>query len=85
VSALAQGLLVATAVGACALYSAWRLMPAQLRLKLLNGLGRLPGLGGSAWLAGLRRRQEAKFAAGCGGCAPTPGGSAKQTPGALRR
>jgi hypothetical protein len=94
VSLLLQSILVAIAVGACALYSAWRLLPTRLRLRVLAALERLPGAVTAPWLARLRSRTLAQLAGGCSGCAAggapsgaaTPGApSPNRTPGALRR
>ena len=79
---LAQQILVAVLVLACALYSTWRLLGARTRLTLLEALARRPGFAGARWLA--RWRARAAMAPGCGGCAPSAA-SPKRTPGALRR
>jgi hypothetical protein len=68
-SMLLQQLVVGALVIACALFAAWRLSTARLRLKALERLGRLPVLGGAAWLATLRRRTLAGSGGSCGGCA----------------
>jgi hypothetical protein len=83
-----QDVLVALLVVSCALYSSWRLATVALRLKMLAGLARLPGLGRAAWLERLRQRTLARQLAACGGCAraPTPDAASRnRTPGALRR
>jgi hypothetical protein len=87
VSGVLQTLIVALAVTACAAYSTWRLLSARLRLRVLEALARLPGIGNTAWFSALRRAALSRSAAGCGSCAPgaTPAPSRKQTPGALRR
>ncbi|MBS0380615.1 MAG: hypothetical protein JSS29_19205 [Proteobacteria bacterium] len=85
-SASLQLLLVVLAVGVALLYSAWRLMPAAARLRLLMAMARLPLLRGHAGFEAWRARAAQKAAAGCGGCAPATGAPpAKRTPGALRR
>ena len=43
-SAVLQQVLVAVLVTACALYSAWRLLSARLRLRCLDALAALPRL-----------------------------------------
>jgi len=82
-----QVVIVALLVALCALYSIWRLLSARLRLRLLDGLAAVPGIGSAAWFAALRAAALSRFAAGCAGCAPTATSAAsrKQTPGALRR
>jgi len=85
VSLVLQEVVVALAVVACALYSAWRLMSGSARLRTLTGLARVPGVAGSRWHTRLTRQTLAR--GGCGGCAAaTPGAAApNQTPGAPRR
>ena len=90
-SLLLQGVVVGIAVGACALYSAWRVASLKLRLRVIEGLGALPPALTAPWLAALRSRTLAQLAGGCAGCAA--GGAPRQdaaarpnrTPGALRR
>ena len=65
---LLQQVVVGVLVVACALYSAWRLAGARVRLRALERLERLPGLRGAAWLARLKARTLARFSAACGGC-----------------
>jgi hypothetical protein len=83
-----QEILVGVLVAGCALFSAWRLASARLRLRALDVLGAVPGLRDTRALARLRQRTAARFTAACGGCsqATTPGAASRnQTPGALRR
>ena len=84
---LLQGLLVAVVVMLCACYSIWRLLPARLRLRLIDRSAHLPLIGASAWLTAWRTRALSRLGGGCGSCAPgaTSAASRKQTPGALRR
>jgi hypothetical protein len=95
-SLLLQAVLVGLAVGACALYSAWRLASLSLRLRVIEGLGSLPPALTAPWLTplwlpALRRRTLAQLSGGCAGCAAggaaTRDGAARpiQTPGAPRR
>ncbi len=86
-SLVLQMLIVALLVALCGLYSTWRLLSARLRLRLLERLAAVPGVGRAAWFAALRTAALSKFAAGCASCAPPPTSvaSPKQTPGALRR
>jgi hypothetical protein len=79
--------IVSLAVLMCALYSTWRLLSARLRLRALDALGTLPGIGRAAWLHSWRARLLSGSGAGCGSCAPpaTSAASRKQTPGVLRR
>jgi len=69
VSLLLQQLLVGTLVIACALFAAWRLSTARLRLRALDALSAWPVVGGASWLATLRRRTLAGLGGACGGCA----------------
>lgn len=83
-----QSVVVAVVVAACALYSAWRLLSLNLRLRLLDALASLPGVLTSPWLGALRARTLAQLASGCAGCAgATPSAAARrnQTTGAPRR
>lgn len=75
-SLLLQQLLVGTLVIACALFAAWRLSTARLRLRALDALSAWPVVGGASWLATLRRRTLAGLGGACGGCArgTTPAG-----------
>lgn len=86
---LLQSLLVGVLVGACALYSVWRLLSLNARLRSLDALGTLPRFLTAPWLAVLKRRTVAQLGAGCAGCASgaTPAAAAhrNRTPGALRR
>ena len=88
-SLLLQQLLVGVLVLACALFSAWRLATVGVRLKLLNAVARLPGVGARVgWLERLRQQTLVRQLSACGGCAkaPTPAAaSPNQTPGAPRR
>lgn len=86
-SAVLQGLIVAVVVLLCALYSAWRLLSARLRMRVMDALARVPGLGAASWFQALRAHAVSRLAAGCGSCAPTATNatSRKQTPGGLRR
>jgi hypothetical protein len=91
-NALLQEVLVGILVGACAVFSLWRLLSVRLRLRLLDALRVLPGASRARWLARLRQRSLAQFALACGSCShadahgTTPGAASRnQTPGALRR
>jgi hypothetical protein len=63
---------VALIVGACSVFSAWRLLSARLRLQLLEFLSRLAGGGADAtnsrWLRYLRRKTVAQLGGGCNAC-----------------
>jgi hypothetical protein len=86
-SAVLQAVIVAAVVTLCALYSTWRLLTARVRMRVMDVLARVPGIGHARWFAALRAHAVAKLAAGCGACAPAPTSAAsrKQTPGGLRR
>jgi hypothetical protein len=81
------GLLVAGSV----IFSAWRLLSAKLRLRVLDFAGPALGRLSEKSLARLRSRTLGQLAGGCGSCShhkPTvsaisPGRN--QTPGELRR
>jgi hypothetical protein len=81
-SLLLQELLVAVLVAGCALFSAWRLASARVRLAALEALGALPGLRSVSWLAALRLRTQQDLGGGCAGCAK---GTADARPGARVR
>ena len=86
-NAVLQEVLVAVLVTACALFSAWRLLSARLRLRCLDALAAMPGASRQRRTAA-RQRVLSGLGAGCGACAqhPTPGArSRNQTPGAPRR
>jgi hypothetical protein len=89
VSLLLQSVLVAVVVAACAVYSVWRLLSLNTRLRLLAALGVLPAVLTAGWLAALKQRTLARLSTGCAGCAggSTPDAAVRrnQTPGALRR
>jgi hypothetical protein len=84
VSFALQALLVALLVGACALYSTWRLLSGRARLRALELLAGVPGIGRAAWLAALRAR-VVQGTGSCGGCAGASAAAPKRTSGALRR
>jgi hypothetical protein len=84
VSFALQALAVVLLVGACAIYSTWRLLSVRLRLRVLELLAGVPLLGRAAWIGALRARLLAG-AGGCAGCAATSVAAPKRTPGALRR
>src|SRR4029077_11378843 len=65
-SAVLQEVLVAVLVTACALYSAWRLLWAALRLRCLDALAALPVARTAPWLTALRRHTLSRLGAGCG-------------------
>jgi hypothetical protein len=69
-SPVLQELLVAVLVAAAAVYSAWRLAPLPLRLKLLDLATPLLGTVATAPLTRLRARTLAQLVAGgCSACA----------------
>jgi hypothetical protein len=82
-----QVTVVTIVVVLCALYSTWRLLSARLRLRVVENLAALPGIGSATWVVSWRARLQAGSGAGCGSCAPTvtSAASRKQTPGGLRR
>jgi hypothetical protein len=90
---LVQQLLVGVLVAAGIVFSAWRLMSARWRLRLLDALYALPGARRAAWLVRLRQRLLSHPSLACGGCsnadaahAVKPGAASRnQTAGALRR
>jgi hypothetical protein len=88
-----QQVLVGLLVAAGIVFSAWRLLSARWRLRLLDALYALPGVSGAAWLARLRQHLLSQSTLACGGCSNAdaahglkPGAASRnQTPGALRR
>jgi hypothetical protein len=84
-----QVLVVALLVAACSVYSAWRLLSLNLRLRLLAALDSVPRVLTAPWLGVLRARTLARLQSGCAGCggAATPGAAERpnRTTGALRR
>jgi hypothetical protein len=64
-----ETVLVALIVSGCALFSAWRLMSVRARLKLLEWLMAIPGIGAAPLLSRLRNKALTGLAGGCGGCA----------------
>jgi len=84
VSFALQAGVVALVVGACALYSIWRLLSGSARLRALELLAGVPLLGRAAWIGALRARVLAGVG-GCGGCAGASAPAPKRTSGALRR
>jgi len=67
-----QEVVAGLLVGACALFSLWRLATVRVRLRMLEALKSLPVLGRAAWLARLRERTLAHSSAACGGCTGHP-------------
>ena len=66
---LVQQFVVSVLVMACALFAAWRLSTARLRLRALDALGTWPLVRRTSWLAVLRRRTAEGLGGACGGCA----------------
>jgi hypothetical protein len=66
---LLQAIVVGVLVAGCAFFSAWRLAPVRLRLRVLDALGELPLMASAAWRLRLRQRTLARLGSGCGGCA----------------
>ena len=66
---LVQQFVAGVLVIACALFAAWRLSTARLRLRALDALGTWPFVRGAAWLGTLRRRTLEGLGSACGGCA----------------
>jgi hypothetical protein len=91
-NAVMQEVVVGLLVAGCVVFSAWRLLSARLRLRVLNAVSALPGAGRAVWLARLRQRSLSRSGGACAGCshadvppAATAGASSRnQTPGALR-
>jgi hypothetical protein len=69
VSVLIQQFVVGVLVIGCALFAAWRLSTARLRLRALEALGTWPVVRRASWLATLRRRTLEGLGSACGGCA----------------
>jgi len=62
-----QPFIVALLVPGCALYAAWKLMPAAARRAFAAALLRVPGLP-APFAAALRLRANAATGCGCDGC-----------------
>jgi hypothetical protein len=66
---LLQDVLVGVIVAGCTVFSAWRLMSPELRLRALDFVAPLMGtLGAGGTMARLRTRTIAQLAAGCSAC-----------------
>jgi hypothetical protein len=65
---LVQTLIVALIVIAAAAFTAWRLMPARTKLRLLEGVKPSEGNAVGRWLLRLRRGVLAELTHGCGSC-----------------
>jgi hypothetical protein len=66
---LLQDVLVGVIVAGCTVFSAWRLMSPELRLRALDFVAPLMGkLGAGGTIARLRTRTIAQLAAGCSAC-----------------
>jgi hypothetical protein len=63
-----QALVAGVLVVVCALYAAWRLLPAQRRLRLIEW-ALPPRAARSRWVARWRSAALADAARGCGACA----------------
>ena len=65
-ASIAQNLIAALIVGACAVYALWKLMPSAARRGLATAALRLPV---PAWLAApLHRATQASAGCACDGC-----------------
>lgn len=65
-----QSILVAVIVGACVIYSAWRLTSVRVHLRVIDVLGAF-GAGEArpdGWLSRLRNRELSKLGGSCGAC-----------------
>ena len=80
-SVLLQQFVAGVLVVACALFAAWRLSTARLRLRALDALGTLPGIRSASWLATLRRHTLAGLGSAFCGCAQAPGAPKASRPG----
>ena len=75
-----QQFVVGVLVIACAVFAAWRLSTARLRLRALDALGTWPLVRGTSWLVALRRRTVEGLGGACGGCAQGTPASPKASP-----
>jgi hypothetical protein len=83
---LLQNVLVGVIVAGCVIFSAWRLMSPQLRLKTLDLVGPTMGLiGAGGTVARLRTQTIGKLAAGCSACSKSTASAPTQTPAEPRR
>jgi hypothetical protein len=72
VQAVLQTLVVAVLVLGSAVFAAWRLSPARLKLRLLDSLKPDTANVRGRWLASLRKSVAEELMHGCGACAHTP-------------
>ena len=63
-----QSILVALIVGACVIYSAWRLTSVRVHLRVLDVLGAVGEARPEGWLGRLRNRELSKLGGSCGAC-----------------
>jgi hypothetical protein len=64
--------LVALIVVGCAISSAWRLMSARLRLRLLKAIPEAVANASGGWVMRLRQKTLGQLSGGCGACSSGP-------------
>jgi hypothetical protein len=79
---LLENLTVALIVFGCACFSAWRLLPARTRLRLLDAAG---GSSSKGWIGRRRAKTIAQLAGSCGGCSGAGRRTEAASPGQRRR
>jgi hypothetical protein len=87
-----QSILVVVIVGACVIYSAWRLTSVRVHLRVIYVLGAFSAgeTRPDGWLGRLRNRELSKLGGSCGACSSNVrvkvhGRDRTGTPGAPRR
>jgi hypothetical protein len=65
---IVQALIVSVIVVTCAVFAAWRLMPARTRLRVLDGVKPSDGNAAGRWLLRLRKGVLDELAHGCSAC-----------------
>ncbi len=71
--ALLESLLVGVIVLGCTMFSAWRLMSARWRLRVLDSMSGSPAVTRSALWSRLRGKALAELVGGCGACSQSGG------------
>ncbi|HKT75004.1 MAG TPA: hypothetical protein VJQ47_19100 [Steroidobacteraceae bacterium] len=65
---LLENFVVASIVVVCFAFSAWRLMSARMRLRLLDAVAAAIGAPADGWLTRARQRTLARLGGACGTC-----------------
>jgi hypothetical protein len=68
-----ENLLVGLLVAGSAIFSAWRLLSAKLRLRILDVVEPVLGKVSQRWVTRFRSKTLGQLAGGCGSCSRAPG------------